>query len=39
VAAARKDLAGGAVTDGKLLIEFAPKVQNAEINGIEIMAE
>jgi hypothetical protein len=28
-----------AVTDGKLVIEFAPKVQNAEINGIEIMAE
>ena len=27
------------VADGKLLIEFVPQVQNAEINGIEIMGE
>jgi len=27
------------VTDGKLMIEFTPKVQNPEINGIEIIGE
>ena len=27
------------VTDGKLMIEFTPKVQNPEINGLEILKE
>jgi len=34
-----KEFKGVAVSDGKLLIEFAPKVQNPEINGIEVLAE
>ena len=34
-----KEFRGVAVTDGKLMIEFVPKVQNAEINGIEILAD
>lgn len=32
-----KDVRDVAVTDGKLVIEFVPKVQNPEINGIEIL--
>ncbi|MCX5675803.1 MAG: malectin [Planctomycetota bacterium] len=32
-----KDVKDVAVTDGKLVIEFTPKVQNPEINGIEIL--
>lgn len=33
-----RELKGIAVTDGKLKIEFVEKVQNPEINGIEILA-
>lgn len=32
-----KTIAGGAVTDGKLVIQFVPNVQAPEINGIEIL--
>ena len=31
-----KEVTGIQVTDGKLLIEFVPNVQNPEINGIEV---
>jgi hypothetical protein len=34
-----KEVRGVAVTDGQLVIEFVPQVQNPEINGIEILAE
>jgi len=34
-----KEFRGVAVTDGKLMIEFTLKVQNPEINGIEILAD
>lgn len=34
-----KECIGIAVTDGVLLIEFTPNVQNPEINGIEVLAE
>ena len=35
----RKEFKGVAVTDGKLMIEFQPKTQSPEINGIIIVAE
>ena len=34
-----KPFKGVKVTDGKLMIEFTPKTQNPEINGIEIIGE
>ena len=34
-----KTLKGIVVTDGKLVIEFVPDIQNPEINGIEVIAE
>ena len=34
-----KEVANIPVTDGKLVIEFGPKAQNTEINGIEILAQ
>jgi len=34
-----KEVANIAVTDGKLVLEFGPKAQNTEINGIEILAQ
>jgi hypothetical protein len=32
-----REVTGVEVTDGRLLIEFVPRVQNAEINGIEVL--
>ena len=34
-----KEIGNIAVTDGKLLIEFVPNIQNPEINGIEIFRQ
>jgi len=34
-----KEFKGVKVTDGKLMIEFTPKTQNPEINGIEVIGE
>jgi beta-galactosidase len=34
-----KEITNVPVTDGKLVIEFAPKVQKPEINGIEILVQ
>ncbi|MCX5672733.1 MAG: malectin domain-containing carbohydrate-binding protein, partial [Planctomycetota bacterium] len=34
-----KEFKGVKVTDGKLMIEFTPKAQNPEINGIEVIGE